>query len=63
MLFLFYFCYLTLILFVMTVFDFNKMRKGGVGNFASNYDIYHQAFELMILFFYFNYLIFNGKKI
>ncbi|KHN92989.1 hypothetical protein KKH3_30160 [Pectobacterium actinidiae] len=47
----------------MAVFNFNKAMRRSVVNFASNYDIYNQTLALMILFFSFNYLIFNGKKI
>lgn len=42
---------------------FQRKEGRGTADFASNYDIYNQALTLMILFFSFNYLIFNGKKI
>ncbi len=63
MLYFVFFCYLILILFVMTVFNFNEATGRRTTDFASNYDIYNQTLTLMILFFSFNYLIFNGKKI
>ncbi|GKW43114.1 hypothetical protein PEC301879_29720 [Pectobacterium carotovorum subsp. carotovorum] len=50
-------------LFVMRVFCFNKTTGRRTTDFASNYGIYNQTLTLMILFFSFNYLIFNGKKI
>ncbi|KHN49967.1 hypothetical protein OI69_16365 [Pectobacterium fontis] len=50
-------------LFVIAVFNIKKAKEGSAVNLASIYHIYNQAIVLMILFFLFNYLIFNGKKI
>ncbi|MBG0753588.1 hypothetical protein Q7O_003051 [Pectobacterium carotovorum subsp. carotovorum PCCS1] len=45
------------------MFNFDGVVRRDTADFASNYDIYNQTLALMILFFSFNYLIFNGKKI